>query len=527
MSGFRIMAAFFKKKKQEEKELEETPPAATGEETPPPADTTSKPRKKRLFGKKEPRQKKEKKEKPPRRKKDKKPKPPKASKKPKKPKGGKKEKPPKAPKPQKPKGKKGKGLGGSRLSPVGLDIGRTSLTAVRLRHQAAGEVLASVVMDRMPEGLIQEGEVRDVEGLSHAIRQFWKNYKLKGRKVNLGLANQKVVVRTFEFPVLNEKELRSAIEIQAQEYIPIPVDQAVIDFHVLGSFTDDRGMEKQKVVVVAAQREMVADFVNALRKAKLSVAGVDLQAFAMLRSLAPVSILDEGVPAGQAVAVANIASDITNLVVDAGGEPQFTRIISFGGDDFTRSVQEQTGVPYAEAERLKAVVGLPVPGKPSGEETVSGGHAGEGSETGPGEEKQEDVEPLAEEPPPVTENADAGSGPDDEEATEIEGGGKREMAAQRALEITADALADEMRRSLDYYMSQEEAMPVGKMLLSGGGATLRNLDAHLSNIFPFPVELGNSLMRITQNQTELSDDDLRALSPHLAIAIGLALEDEE
>ena len=446
-----------------------------------------------------------------------------------------KEKKTKAPKGKKPKEKKKKGFGGSKLSPIGLDIGRTSLTAVRLRHQTAGSVLLSVVMDRIPEGLIQEGEVRDVEALSNAIKKFWKSYKIKGRKVNLGLANQKIVVRTFEFPILDGKELRSAIDLQAQDYIPIPMDQAVIDFHVLGRFTDDEGIEKQKVLVVAAQKEMVLDFIKSAKKAKLSVVGIDLQAFAMIRSLVSVSFLDEKTQAGQAVAVANVASDVTNLVVDVGGEPQFTRIISFGGDDFTRSVQEQTGVSYKKAEQLKAMTGLLHPSEIAERGPLPEEHL-------PEEQHDMDIEPKApgsgspnegpQEPvaPPAEEDAAGESGKkapdDDDDAPLVDVDDKLTAATRRALEITTESFAEEIRRSLDYYLSQEESLPVGKMLLSGGGAMLRNLDAHLANVFPFPVELGNPLMRISQNRTDLSDEELSAIAPHLAIAIGLTLEDE-
>lgn len=502
--------------------VEEAGPSAAGE-GPKPGPAQAKPEKKKRFGRK--------KEKTAgtevkRKKKDRKAR--------KKDTAGKKEKKAKAPKEKKPKDKQKKGFGGSKLSPIGLDIGRTSLTAVKLRHQTSGSILLSVVMDRIPEGLIQEGEVRDVEGLTRAIKHFWKSYKIKGRKVNLGLANQKIVVRTFEFPILEEKELRSAIDIQAQDYIPIPIDQAVIDFHVLGRFIDDEGVEKQKVLVVAAQKEMVLDFIESARKAKLSVVGIDLQAFAMLRSLVSVSFLDEKTHVGEAIAVANIASDVTNLVVDVAGEPQFTRIISFGGDDFTRTVQEQTGVSYAKAEQLKAMTGLPHPSEVSdrGQATEGGpGQPGPGIEPTEGEIKPQDEEAKPPPAPGGEEGVESGHDGSDDDKNEDDGplfddDGKLEAATRRALEITSDSFAEEIRRSLDYYMSQEESLPVGKMLLSGGGAMLKNLDEHLSNVFPFPVELGNPLMRITQNKTDLSDEELSAISPHLAIAIGLALEDE-
>ncbi len=494
------------------------------------------------------------------------------------------------------------GFGGAKTSPVGLDLGRSSISAARLRHQTGGSILLQAALDTLPDGLIQEGEVKDVEALAFAIREFWKAHKIKSKKVALGLGNQKVVVRTLQFPLLAEKELRSAIEFQAQDYIPIPVEEAVFDFHILGRVTDEEGIEKQKVLVVAAQKDMVMDFINAVKRARLSVAGVDLQAFALLRALAPTSFLEQGM-ADRATAVANISSDITNLVVDVGGEPQFTRIISFGGDDFTKAVQDLEGISFVEAEEVKARVGLAEPSAhaeegserkpPGGTAPPSGPEGPQGMpeqipegptmkippggmppEPGAGPEEAppagtppegsppsgppEGVPPAGTPPegPPPGETPPPGGPPSEIPPTgaprmgfpegfqpgekppaesgwgpatpgEPDGEVERTAELQRVLELTADTLADEIRRSLDYYMSQEQSVPIGSLIISGGGAMLRNLEAHLAQVFPFPVEMGNPLQRISQNKSDLTDEELQALAPRLTISIGLALEDEE
>ncbi|MBK5226606.1 MAG: type IV pilus assembly protein PilM [Thermoleophilia bacterium] len=429
--------------------------------------------------------------------------------------------------PKAPKAKKGKkasgGFGGSKMSPVGLDLGRSSITAVRLRHQTGGSVLLEASLDTLPEGLIQEGEVRDVEALAYAIKEFWKTHKIKGKKVALGLANQKVVVRTLEFPLLEEKELRTAIEFQAQDYIPIPVEEAVFDFHVLGRFSDEEGIEKQKVLVVAVQKAMVMDFIDAVKKAKLSIAGVDLQAFSLLRALTQNNFLDQA-PVDRATAIANIGSDITNLVIDVGGEPQFTRIIAFGGDDFTKPVQDMQGISFNEAEELKARAGLSEPSLMRAEEEISG----EPTVTPVVEEFGQPEKPTAIIPPAKIE-PEAGGEDLWPEAPLPEAESEEEMMAniRRVLEVTADALANELRRSLDYYMSQEQSVQISRLYISGSGAMLKNLDAHLSQLFPFQVEVGNPLLRISENKTDLTDEELSALAPRLTISIGLGLEDVE
>jgi len=316
-----------------------------------------------------------------------------------------------------------------------------------------------------------------------------------------------------------------------------------------------------------------------VKKAKLAVDSIDLQAFAMLRSLAPKSMLELGGGA-TAVAVANIASDVTNLVVSVEGEPQFTRIISFGGDNFTRAVQEYRGVSFSEAELLKAQAGLMSreeraqerPAEPEGETLIippeEHGAAPEpeagfqgipfthpeqpgepGSFAGPpapGSESEGSQPPMMETAPALPRPASMGPEPElpqppspelpvgEPEGARLLGGEQMPEApaesladVQRVLELAADSLADEIRRSLDYYVSQETSAPITRLLLSGGGALLRNLDSHFSQVFPYEVALGDPLVRISQNRSRLSEDELKALGPQLAIAIGLALEDEE
>lgn len=437
----------------------------------------------------------------------------------------------KPPKKKKQKGSRGGSIGGSKMSPVGLDIGRTSITAARLKHQTGGSILLQAELDKLPEGLVSEGEVLDVDALAFAIKDFWKTHKIKGQRVSLGLANQKVVVRAIDFPVMDEKELQSSIEFQVQDYIPIPAEEAVFAHHIMGTSIDDDGIEMQKVLIVAAQKDMVMDFVNAVKKAKLQVDNIDLQAFAMMRAMRSGSFLDEH-GSREAIAIANIASDLTNIVVEVNGEPQFTRIISFGGDDFTKAVAEHQGLKFDEAELIKIKAGMP--------DTATAHAKAEGHQVGPAapSEKMPPAEqdgygPLSgleeELRPPAPEG---GFGPPDERMETADGDeaplseDERIAQVQRILEIVSETLADELRRSFDYYMSQESAVPISMLLLSGGGALMPNLDSHLSQLFPFEVRMGDPSARIVGNKSDLSDEELKVLGPRLAIAVGLALEDE-
>ena len=215
-------------------------------------------------------------------------------------------------------------------------------------------------MRALPEGLVFEGEVVDVDGLAAELKTFWKESGFTGKRFSLGVANQKIVVRTMEFPIIDAKELRAAIEFQAQEAIPIPLEDAILDFQVLATVPSEDGAGRQKVLIVAAQRDMVAQFIEAAKKAGLTVDGIDLQAFALMRAVAPpVAFVDMGAPQGaDAAALVNIGSGITNLVVAVNGLPQFTRVINIGYEGLVKALVDNRGLSSGEADALRIMVGL-------------------------------------------------------------------------------------------------------------------------------------------------------------------------
>lgn len=360
---------------------------------------------------------------------------------------------------------------------IGLDLEQSSIAAVQIKSNKQGQILTGAAVRSLPEGLVFEGEVVDADGLASELKTFWKDAKLNGRRVNLGLANQKIVVRTVEFPQIPESELRAAVEFQAQEHIPIPVEEAVLDYQILSTYNDDGGA-KQKILLVAAQKDMVRQFVDVAKKAGLTVDGIDLQAFALARALAPrPAYIDQGATTNGdgATALVNVGSGITNLLVAVGGMPQFTRVINMGCESLTQALMTHRGIDHDAAEHLRLAVGL----------------------TGEGEEPHPDLTP--------------------ETIGEI----------HQVLDQASEAIADEIRRSVDYYHTQERDGSIGKLIVSGDGSLTNNVDVFLSQALRLPVEIGNSLSEVGENKSKLSEAELEAIAPRLTIAIGLALDDEE
>ena len=154
-----------------------------------------------------------------------------------------------------------RGIG--RSGTIGVDIDRGSIKAVQLQGSGAGYVLQHVGYHRLPPGAIIDGEVADQNLLAAELREFWDSHSFKGRSIVFGVSNQKVVVRLLDFPHMRPEDLQGAISFEAQDHIPMPLDEAVLDYVVLGPREERADLDR--VLVVAAQREMISRYTSAVR----------------------------------------------------------------------------------------------------------------------------------------------------------------------------------------------------------------------------------------------------------------------
>jgi len=238
---------------------------------------------------------------------------------------------------------------------IGLDIGTSGVRAAELSVGKDTMTLEKFGQVALPEGVVRDGEVIDVDAVAEAIRQLWSYTHFSSKKVVIGVSNSKVIVRQVDLPWLPANELKSALPYQVQDFIPIPVDQAVLDFLTLEELVQEGGARMMRGLLVAASREMVMNAVTAVQRAGLSPTMVDLTSFAVLRSLSRPTPLAQ---AEEVEAVVDIGARITNIVVHAGGVPRFVRILLMGGEDITEAVAERVGVPHSQAEAIKQEHGV-------------------------------------------------------------------------------------------------------------------------------------------------------------------------
>ncbi len=238
---------------------------------------------------------------------------------------------------------------------VGLDIGSTAVRAAELAFSGARGAGTATLLRfgqvPLPVGAVRDGEVADTDVVAQALRQLWTQHKFGTREVVLGVGNQRVIVRDLELPWLPPAQLKASLPFQVQELLPMPLEEALLDFHPTGESTGAQGRMVHGMLV-AAQRDTVSANVRAAETAGLTPTMVDLNGFALLRSLGRGAVRD-GV-----VGLVEIGAAVTHVVVADHGVPRLVRTIPAGGQTITAAVASAAGVTAPQAEQLKREVGI-------------------------------------------------------------------------------------------------------------------------------------------------------------------------
>ena len=310
---------------------------------------------------------------------------------------------------------------------VGLDIDPGHLAAAEVHVNGSISVTRGVVAPLRP-GVLRDGELADGPALTEALRALWAEHQLPTR-VRVGIANQRIVVRTLDLPPLDdEKAIASAVSVEAPDHIPMPMDEAVLDHRSLGVVDTPAG-PRTRVVVVAVRREMVERYAEAIRAAGLKIEGVDLSAFALVRAMAAQSTDDDGV-------LFVHAAGLTNVAVASRGNCLFTRAAAGGLDSLVHALAERRGLTLEHAEQWIRHVGL--------------------------------EQPL-----------DA-----------VEGDAEVIAVTRAVLEEGVHQLADTVRNSLNFYRMQQNSETVSRAVLTGPATDVAGFAAAFAKALGMPVDSG-------------------------------------
>jgi type IV pilus assembly protein PilM len=348
---------------------------------------------------------------------------------------------------------------------VGLKVGGSQLAAARIANNGAAELLQVARQDLEP-GVVIAGELRDPDALAAALKQFFAANKLPRKGVRLGIASNRIGVRTFDIAGIDDaKQLENAIHFRAQETLPIPLDEAVLDYHILEERIDDEGNPTKRVLLVVAYRELIDRYVAACRQAGITLAGIDLEAFALLRALgAPRAA---GTAAESALVAVAVGHDRSTFAVSDGRVCEFTRVLEWGGASLNVAIARALDLAPSEAESVKRLVSLA----------------------------------SAEVPQGLTPEQYA--------------------LAVDAVRKQVQAFARELVSSLQFYQNQPGSLGIGEIVITGGTASLDGLADELQRLIGVRVRVGDPLARLKMTKKIALDDPVGSL----AVAIGLGIED--
>jgi type IV pilus assembly protein PilM len=369
---------------------------------------------------------------------------------------------------------------------VGLDIQPGYVSAVQARVNGSIQVQKAAGA-ALPPDTMREGEVLDGTALADTLREMFRDSKLD-KRVRIGVANQRTVLRTLELPPLTDrKELATAVRFQAEDQVPMPLDNAVLDFHPLGVIDTPAG-PRQRVIVVAAQRDMVERLIAAVRAAGLRPEGVDLSAFALIRSL---HRADED-HAGR-VLYLNVGG-LTNMAIAEGTVCRFTRVIGGGLESMAADIAERNSIKLTEARELLAGVDLD-------EQAAAPSLYADPAEqaAAPSSYVDPDEQPQPSDPVPVTSQKPA-------------------IDVRPVLASGVREIAGEVRNSLDFHRSQDGGGEVSSIVLSGSALQISGFARALQGELRVPL-----IPQTVGVLDERSAGDVSA--ERLAVATGLAVEE--
>lgn len=358
---------------------------------------------------------------------------------------------------------------------VGLDIGSSRIRAAEFARGKRTPSLRKFAAVDLPEGAVRAGTVTDPEAVAEALRTLWAEGKFGSKVVALGLANAGILVRQMDLDWMPPADFRKALRYQVEDALPMPVDDANLDFHLLEDLEvpgeGDQTRRVSRVLLVAAARDMVDGFVDAVHRAGLRPASVDIVPFALVRA----AHVKGSEPESAAQAIVDIGFDTVKVVVHQSGQPRYVRMIpGVGSNAITRALQDRYGWNWEDAERTKVMAGLP-------------GHAAP-------------------------------------EVTKAPAGGL-DHPAQRVIAAEAETLVAEVRSTLDYFRNAtEEPSVLSRVLLSGAGTRLGGLRELLEERLDVPVLPLSVLDRIRRpRRLRLSDNDEHDLAIPAGLCTGVAL----
>lgn len=344
---------------------------------------------------------------------------------------------------------------------VGLDIGSTSVKIAEIVPGKSGLTLRKFGITQLDANCIEEGAIKEPEAVAETIRQLKKDTGIREKKVAISIGGYSIIVKKINVQTMSEEKLLETIHFEAEQYIPFDVNDVNLDFQILGE--NENNPNQMSVLLVAAKKDLIADYINLVTSAKLIPSIIDVDAFALQNIyetsyFSPEALDNSGEE--DIVSLIDIGASKTSLNILKGTSSLFMRDISMGCGQITQMIASQLECSSEEAEEIKR------------------------------------------------------------------NGGSDQLPDEQLLEVISSFSTEwttEVRRAFDFFYSSFGEDQIQKILLSGGGANLEALRSMLSAESGASVETINPFGNLNIDNNKFDASFLEKVAPQAAIAMGLAL----
>ena len=345
----------------------------------------------------------------------------------------------------------------SRHHLVGIDLGRSSIKLVQLRSTGAGLRLIYAGLTELP---VVGSSLTD-PGIGLALLDLFQKGKLGREKAAVNFVGKAPVVRYMTLPKMPKDELKEAVKWEAKKIVPMPIEEMVLDFMIVGE-QEDREVRRLDLIVVAAERSEVLSQYNELKRIGINIGVMDVNPLALLNAVS----LNYAAHLKDTVVFVDVGAGKTEINIIKQGVLRFTRNVQVGGEDITKAIAQELQVSRDEAEAMKRQHGI-----------------------------------LAPESGPDVSGADA--------------------RLKNVIQREVDRIVLETQRSMDYYRAQFRESEMKKVILMGGTPLLPGFQDYCSSYFDARVEMDDPFAEIHCDEPSFAE--LRMMAPRFSSSVGLAL----
>lgn len=363
-----------------------------------------------------------------------------------------------------------KGLLAKRTAGVGIELTPERINVAQLRKQNQGFKLAAFSSVSVPSGVFEDGQISDSSALADLIQSALKESNIKAQRVATSVPGRESLIRIIPVPAeLDDQELSELVlQHEAGLYLPYPREEADVDFQKLGYFVDEDGIEKVQVLLVATPREVTDIYLDTFKQAGLEVDVLEVNSFALIRTIREQL---RQFTSQEAVVLVDVEFDSTEIAIVVDGVPQFSRTVPIGTYQLQSAVSRAMNLPTSRDTQMLQGMTIPI----DMDDTVG--------------------------------------------VTSLPGHNPGLVAMLRILR----ELTDELRRSIDFYLSQNENIEVAQVLLAGPGGGLEQLDEFFTLKLGLPTTKVDPVAALS---LEVNEEKIpRIQRPGMGIVIGLGLRE--